>query len=157
MQQRIVGLDLGCARRASDEILGSLGKRRIPDVRNVGERRQRLTGGFLITQVHRDEPKVSPTRQFRFAPRNTDNIPARSEKRLNSGNPDEAACSRHQNLILHVFALPDFLLIFGSPALQMLREKTRSLRRVGTDIAPGCPDILPLWMSNETTSSRATQ
>jgi hypothetical protein len=34
-----------------------VGSVRQGNVRNVGERRERLTGGFLITQVHRDEPK----------------------------------------------------------------------------------------------------
>ena len=64
----------------ANEIASILVNRRIGDVSNVGERRQRLTGGFLIAQVHRNEPEILSTRQFRFAPGNTDNIPACSEE-----------------------------------------------------------------------------
>jgi hypothetical protein len=80
MQHRIVGLDLGCARPAAHQIIGILVNRRIRDVPNVGERRQRLTSGLLITQVHRDEPKSLAYSAVPFAPRNTDNTPARIEK-----------------------------------------------------------------------------
>jgi len=68
-------------------------------------------GGFLITQIHRDEPKVSPTRQLRLAPRNTDDIPARREKGFNSGYAYESARSRHQNLISCAHCFSPYLFI----------------------------------------------
>jgi hypothetical protein len=80
VQHRIVGLDLGPVRPTADQIIGVLIDRRIRNVRDVGERGQRMGGGFLIAQIHRDEPKLSPTRQVRFAPRNADDIPVRRQK-----------------------------------------------------------------------------
>jgi hypothetical protein len=79
-QHRIVDLYLGCVRPTANEIASILVNRGIGDVGNVREGRQRLTGGFLIAQVHRNEPEILSTRQFRFAPGNTDNIPACSEE-----------------------------------------------------------------------------
>src|SRR5207302_11014256 len=74
--------------------------RRIGDVRDIGERRQRLAGSVFVTQVHRDDVKAPPARQGRLAPRNADDIPARRRKGLDSGNPDEAARACDQYLVL---------------------------------------------------------
>jgi hypothetical protein len=77
MQHRVVDCDLISVRPAAHKIAGIFVNRRIRDVRDIGERRQRPMSSATVTQVYRDEVKVPSARQVRLASRNADDLPAR--------------------------------------------------------------------------------
>src|SRR5277367_4332208 len=71
-KNRVIDLDLVGVRPAADQFVGIFVNRRVSDVGDIGERRQRLSGAFLVAQIDRDEVEVPPAWQRRLAPGQAD-------------------------------------------------------------------------------------
>ena len=62
-------------------------QRCIGDVRDVGQRLERLTGSLAVPQIDRQELDLPVARQLGFATRDADYLPARGQELLDRGHP----------------------------------------------------------------------